>query len=741
MTNRLRDASALTMRGIVVAVAVVLMTSVATGWLYWLRAGVRTWPGPGVPDALPLDELPYHAAIPLLVYVVVFGAAALTLGLIARALRLDRLTAGLMLAVGTGAWLFLVDAFCLFVVRQSAADHALRLATRLQSVYIAAALAGAGGALLGKGARSRAVTPRLLGWLVATGGLIDLISALVPHTNKTLGLLERFTPYVVFPAAHILLVPAGVLLLITSRGLMRCSRPAWRLAVGVLGLSVLLHLLRGPHYAAAIVTALLAVALVARREAFPFGSDPAARPSALLRLLGSVLLALAYGMIALWAYRTAANVPFSPYSAFVETTRAMGGQLPSDVDVLPREFAPWFPVSVLSIVAIGVIWAAAAWMRPWRHRLFPDTQRREQAADIVRHSGRDTLAPFALRLDKESFLAGRTLIAYRVIRGIALVSGDPVGPREEAGPSLRSFLAYCDARGWRTAIMGASEPMLPIYRDQGLHPLYHGDEAVIDTKAFSLEGRQMRTVRQAVHRLERREYRACVVMAGEVSPGLRAELTAVERAWLQGGARKGFTMELDNPFSLGGDDAMFVIGRDQQGRVSGFLHLAVCPASRSLSLSTMPRLRDTPNGFTAWLIVEAVSWARANGYLHLSLNFSPFAGLLAADSELPSVRRLERRAVLRLKGILALQLDNLYQFNSQFAPTWQPRYVVVHGWTDLPRVAVAAMAAEGYLPHAGLIRGRGWSPSARKSQQDEAQAEAEEQPQEDSAAAAHPHRR
>ena len=306
-------------------------------------------------------------------------------------------------------------------------------------------------------------------------------------------------------------------------------------------------------------------------------------------------------------------------------------------------------------------------------------------------------------------MTGEALIAYRVIRGIALVSGDPVGPPESAGPALAGFLAYARARGWHTAVMGASGRMLQVYTDQGLHPLYHGDEAVLDTMGFSLDGRKMRTVRQAVHRLQRKGFRTEAVMAGEVSPALRGDLITVEDAWLRGAARKGFTMELDTLFGLGGDDAVFVIGRDELGRVQGFLHLAVCRASRSLSLSTMPRRRDAPNGLTAWLIVEAVSWARCHGFTRLSLNFSPFAGLLAAHEELPAWRRLQRRALLRLKDLLALQLDNLLQFNGQFDPAWQPRYVILQAWADLPRMAVAAMAAEGYLPHSGLIRGRGWS--------------------------------
>ncbi len=88
---------------------VMLVTSVATGWLYWLRAGVGRWPGPKVGDALPLDELPGHDGVPLVVYMAVFMIAGVMLGVMARAVQLDRLTAGLTLAAGTGVWLLVVD--------------------------------------------------------------------------------------------------------------------------------------------------------------------------------------------------------------------------------------------------------------------------------------------------------------------------------------------------------------------------------------------------------------------------------------------------------------------------------------------------------------------------------------------------------------------------------------------------------------------------------------------------------
>ena len=220
----------------------------------------------------------------------------------------------------------------------------------------------------------------------------------------------------------------------------------------------------------------------------------------------------------------------------------------------------------------------------------------------------------------------------------------------------------------------------------------------------------MRASRQAVHRLERHGYQAEAMWAGDVPAPLRSELTAMDTAWLHGDVRKGFTMELDSLFRLGDTDAVFLIGQDADRRLAGCLHMAVCAPSRSLSLSSMPHRPGTPNGFSAWLIVNAVSWARQNGFEHLSLNFAPFAELLSGQTPISSAQRLKRGALLRLKHALALQLDNLVRFDRQFSPRWQSRYVVVQHRSDLPRVALAAMTAEGYLPHAELLRGPDWTP-------------------------------
>ncbi len=80
----------------------------------------------------------------------------------------------------------------------------------------------------------------------------------------------------------------------------------------------------------------------------------------------------------------------------------------------------------------------------------------------------------------------------------------------------------------------------------------------------------------------------------------------------------------------------------------------------------------------------------------MSLNFSPFAALLSPDAELSVGQRLQAATLRRMKPWF--QLDNLLVFNRKFFPAWQRRFVVYERRLDLPRVGVAALAVEAYLP-------------------------------------------
>jgi lysyl-tRNA synthetase class 2 len=669
----------------------------ATGWLYVIQPH-SALPGPAIPDALPLDELSRRSAVPLIVFVAVWGAAALLLGLIARAGRAERLTAGMMLALGVGGWAYLQTGVSLLIVRQIPAHQAFHAAAGRTAVYLPALLAGIAGALGGIARpRNRPRSPLVLAWFVAAAGLLGVIDAISPEPAA---LISSLAPEHVHGVSEALVAPLGLILLVVARGLARRKRRAWQIAVIVLLGLVALQLQNRFGYGA-IATALVAVALLARRGDFDARGDPDAHPRLALWGLTFAVGIFGYAFVALWVNRVMADQPFTLPFALRETARAAAGvDAPGSVH-LSGTFGEWFPLSVLLLTASAVGILVIAWLAPWRYRHAEEARHRRLTRDLVAAWGVDTLAPFVLRGDKTYFFDEdeSSFVAYKVVGGVAIVSGDPIGPPERFSSLVGAFLEFARARGWRIAILGASEHALDVYRAHGLHALYHGDEAVVDTETFTLEGRPIRKVRQSVHRLERAGYTASIVRPSKIGPALREELQHLAKAWRGSQPERGFVMALDTLFRLDDENAVFVVGRDADGTVAGFLHFAISRCGSALSLSSMPRLRTTPNGFNEWLVVTAIDWARKEGLERVSLNFAPFAALLAPEAELSTLQRLERRALLRLKG--RFQLDNLLLFNRKFFPRWQRRFVVYERRLDLPRVGIAALAAEAYLPFSG----------------------------------------
>ena len=681
-------------RSFVAAALSLCVVLAATGWLYALRPHVSL-PGPVARDALPLDELSKQSSVPILLFLAVWVAAAILLGLLARWARAERLTAGLLLATLLAGWLYAVNGVSILVVRQISAHEAFHAAAAEKAVVIPAALAGLAGALLGRRAKTGVRSRTVLSFFVAAVGVLALLDALLPEHRQSL--------IAAVDAAHVhglskaLVAPLAGALLLTARGLGRGNRRAWQIAVGLLALLLVLHVERR-FDDGAIVTGITLVALVARRADFRLRGDPSSRPRVLVHAAMLAAGIVGYGFVTLWVNRLMADVPFSAGFALESVGRALAGLSFRGADHLSGPVADWFPVStfLLGVGALGYV--LVQWLAPWRYRLRHETHEHALVRSLVARWGADTLAPFALRADKSYFFSEdrSAFVAYRVVNGVAIVAGDPIGRDDVRDELLRSFLDFAHERGWRVAVLGVSEGCLDLYRSLGLRSLYHGDEAVVDTASFTLEGRPIRKVRQSVHRLQSLGFEARVLRPSELDDDMRSELEAIARTWRGDAPERGFVMALDALFPVGDDDAIFVVGFDVAGRPQGFLHFGIAHPGCALSLSSMPRLPGVPNGFTEWLICESIAWARGHGFARVSLNFAPFAALLAPDVELRAIQRLEAATLRKMKG--HFQLDNLLLFNQKFFPAWQPRFLVYERRRDLVRVGVAALAAEAYLP-------------------------------------------
>jgi lysyl-tRNA synthetase class 2 len=82
----------------------------------------------------------------------------------------------------------------------------------------------------------------------------------------------------------------------------------------------------------------------------------------------------------------------------------------------------------------------------------------------------------------------------------------------------------------------------------------------------------------------------------------------------------------------------------------------------------------------------------------VSLNFAVLRSVFARAEELGAgpVLRLWHR-LLRVASRM-WQIESLYRANAKYQPDWQPRYLCFPAARDLPRIALAALSAEAFLP-------------------------------------------
>ncbi len=491
-------------------------------------------------------------------------------------------------------------------------------------------------------------------------GATGIVSALTPEFANRSDFVRGVLPPGVPGAARIAALTFGLTLIWLARSLARRRRRAWQLAVVlVVGLGIA-HLAKGLDVEEASLSLLVLAALFRFRRRFDVPGDPLfVRPLVVTTLAFSTTLAL----------------------VTVLDLRGFRGDRVEDV------------LAAFSLV-LGFR-ALHLWLRPISQRVRQSAEERRLVRKLVRSHGGDSLAFFTLRRDKSYFFSPtrRSFVAYKVVGGCALVSGDPIGDKAERAHLLAEFQRVCHTRGWRLALLSVSSDSLPAARALGLRAIKIGDEAVVRPAGFSLEGRAIRKVRQSVARLEREGYGFRVVAAGDVDTPLREELERVSTAWRGSNVERGFSMAMDDQFRE--PETFFAIA-ERGNTVGGFLHLV--PSGRGFSLGAMRRSRDTPNGLMEYLIVELLGWARDRDAEEISLNFCVFANLIA-DTPRNKLQSFAR-TTLRV-GDRFFQLERLLTFSRKFAPEWRPRYLCVERLSDLPLVGVAYLRVESLLTPPG----------------------------------------
>jgi lysyl-tRNA synthetase class 2 len=536
--------------------------------------------------------------------------------------------------------------------------------------------------------------PGLAAAAAAITGVVNVCSALTPNVGWRGHLLLHVEPVAALPVFHALALPASAALVVTAFYLARRRRRALHAALAFLLLLGAFDLLKGLDVEEAALSWLVAGLLWWGREAFCVRHDPIRPRGALWRVP-----AIAAGAYLLTAF---ASFVAAPHAGIATICREAGDLLLLDHG--PVRFGDelsWIPLGAGLLGGLALVAIAYVVFRPLAApRSLPDADVRRTAARLVRRHGSDTLSFFKLRRDALYLFSPdeRAFVGYRIENGVLLVSGDPVGPDEALPELARRICSFAELHGLETGVLGASERMLPLWREAGLRTLYLGDEAIVDVRSFSLEGRAIRKVRQSVSRLTKEGYDAVLLDVADLDEQTLIELERVSQLWRDGAPERGFSMAMDSLRADEHCDGAVVLARDATGAVRAFLHFVPTYGRPAMSLSAMRRDRETPNGLTEFLVVRAIELLRESEIEEVSLNFAAFARFMHSPRN-PAERLVGRLARLANPYF---QIESLYRFNSKFHPRWEPRYLVYERTRRLPRIGLAAMWVEGQLPKPAL---------------------------------------
>lgn len=549
---------------------------------------------------------------------------------------------------------------------------------------------------LAEGATVRAVV-----WATRIVALLTIATALFPGPRRIFGGPLRTSlglPPAVGLAGTVVTLVAGVAVLLLATGLRRRKRRAWWLAVTTTAVLVVVNVLhvvdQHQGVVAAVATSALLVALVVTRRYFVARQDPGGLGRAVRTLVEFALAGFALVWILLAINERRLESPGVAREAAQAALSLVGVTGPV---VFRAEWLDDMTAAIgLTFGVVAVVVAGYHLLRSPEPRPSLSAQDSGNLRELLARAGGDSLGYFALRRDKGAVFAhgGKSAVSYRVLAGVALASGDPVGDVGAWPGSIEAFLDTCVRNGWSAAVLGCSERGATAWAKAGLDALELGDEAVLDAGTFTLEGRPMRGVRQAVARMQRAGHAASVRRLSEIGSEERDEIVARAHRWRDGESERGFSMALSRVADPADPDAVLVTA-DRDGTPCGMLQL-VPWGPDGLSLDLMLRDPDADNGVNELLIAELMAAAPRLGVRRVSLNFAVFRSALERGERIGAGPVARTWAKLLRSASRWWQIDSLYRFNAKFRPEWSPRYVMFPAVRDLPRILLAVMEAEGF---------------------------------------------
>ncbi|RCJ30583.1 hypothetical protein A6770_21065 [Nostoc minutum NIES-26] len=522
-------------------------------------------------------------------------------------------------------------------------------------------------------------------------GVINLLSAVTPNLYGRNHWLKEVVPFEIRATGHIFAALTGFVLLALATNLLRRKRVAWLLTIGLLIISIFSHLLKGLDYEESLISVILLVQLVMMRHVFTAKSDRPSIARGVRVLFGALLFTLAYGTIGFYLLEGKFSQNFNWRDAILQTLAMFFTE--DNWGLQPKtRFGEFFANSIYVIAASTITFAIVMLLQPVFVRSSATQTEQRKAKEIVQQYGCSSLAALTLLSDKSYYFSpsGRSTIAYVPKGRAAIALGDPIGPIEDRAEVIVSFQQFCQCNDWYPAFYQTLPDDVELYKSLGFKALKIGEEAIVDLKAFTLQGKAGKNFRPSINRLTKLGYQIEFYQPS-ITDDLLHKIKAVSDEWLKS------VQGSEKRFSLGWFDEAYLrkceiaVVHTPNGQIGAFANLLPEYQLNEITIDMMRHRQSLENGTMDFLFVSILQHVKEKGYNSFNFGLSALAGV----GETLESRRLERVLHYLYEHLNRFyNFKGLHAYKEKFRPRWEPRYLVYPSLAALPDVVVALIRAD-----------------------------------------------
>lgn len=517
-------------------------------------------------------------------------------------------------------------------------------------------------------------------------GCINIVSVLTPPIADRVKLLLQFLPQSAIHASNVFVLLLGVVLIVCSAFLLKGLRNAWILALMVSIFSLIGHITKAIDYEEASLALFAVITLLITRKQYYLKGNKSLQEFNWLTALAIFGAVIIYGIVGFYFLdKRHFGIDFSWHQSISATLRNLIF-IDSGLHPLTR-FAKSFETSLNILGVASVVLLLYSFIKPYVYEHETERHDLEKAHSLIEKYGRSAMDYFKTYADKNLFFSENfdAFVAYKFTAGYAVALEEPVceDKPDIISAVVNEFDAFCFNNNLKTAYYRIDEQRLDLFTQLDKKSVIIGQEAIVDTEQFSLEGRDRKSLRNGLNSLNKKGFKI-ITYNPPLSDGLLQKLKFVSDDWLNVTDRDEMVFA-EGMFNWDEIKAQTVITLESSDeKVMAFLNLVPDYKKDEATYDLIRKTADAPGANMDALIIELIKYCQTNKIKYLNLGLAPMSGIEEAKN-LPE--RTIKFAFEKLKQFKHYQ--GLRDFKDKFDPVWQTKYLVYENSYDLIQLPIA----------------------------------------------------